>query len=101
MSTARIASGRTLPGSTAWQVYTANGIYVDVDTSAAHLTGSPVYVTSIGGLERHWSTIGATSIYQSSPTTFRVYVRWVDNSPINPATAHAYGWHINWIAMEP
>jgi hypothetical protein len=100
----RIAAGRTPPGTTDWQVYLANsiynGIYLDVDTSAAHFTGTPVYVTSIGGNSSHWSTTGATSIYNPSATSFRVYVRWVDGSPLTPATANANGWHINWIGTE-
>jgi hypothetical protein len=100
MATTRIASGRTTPGSTAWQVYVATGIVLDVDTSAAHLTGTPVYVTSIGGTSSQWSTTGATSIYQPTATGFRVYVKWSDNSPLTPAQANAFQWHINWIAME-
>jgi acetyl-CoA carboxylase carboxyltransferase component len=100
MATTRIASGRTVPGSTAWQVYASNGIFLDVNTTAAHLTGTPVYVTSIGGTSSHWATTGATSIYFATATGFRVYVRWVDNAPITPATANGFQWHINWIAME-
>lgn len=101
----RIASGRTPPGSTAWQQYVSsdgafNGVFVDVDTRAAKLTGAPVYVTSIGGRSHHWSTTGATSIYRPSATGFRVHVRWSDGNALNPATANSFEWHINWIATE-
>ena len=100
-----IASGRTTPGSTAWQQYVSsngafNGVFVDVDTRAGKLTGTPVYVTSIGGRSHHWSTTGATSIYRPSATGFRVHVRWSDGSALNPATANSLEWHINWIATE-
>ncbi len=100
MSTTRIASGRTTPGSTAWQVYSPTGIFLDVNTTAGKLTGTPVYVTSIGGNSSHWATTGATSIYSATATGFRVYVKWSDNNPLTPATANGFQWHINWIAME-
>jgi hypothetical protein len=100
-SKTRIASGRTMPGATAWQQYPGGaGIYVDVDTSAAQLTITPVYVTSLGGNSSHWATTGASSVYQATATGFRVYVRWDDGGPLTPATAHGFQWHINWIGME-
>ena len=95
-----IASGSTPSGTTNWQVYAANGIYLDVDTSAGGFRTTPVYVTSIGGNSSHWSTTGATSIYFATATGFRVYVRWVDYSPLTPAQANSLGWYINWIGME-
>jgi len=100
MATTRIASGRTTPGTTAWMVFNGMGIYVDVNTTSAMLTGMPVYVTSIGGNSSHWATTGATSIYQPTATGFRVYVRWVDYSALTPAQANSLQWHINWIAMD-
>jgi hypothetical protein len=101
MATTRIASGRTTPGSTAWQQYTGGaGVFVDINTTAAKLTGTPVYVTSIGGNSSHWATTGATSVYLATATGFRVYVRWADGAPLTPATANGFQWHINWIAME-
>jgi hypothetical protein len=106
MATQRIASGQTPPGSTAWQVYSPTGIYLDVNTTSGKFTSVPAYVTSIGGKTNHWATTGATSLYPTPPNTyptatgFRVYVRWVDGAPLTPATANSYGWHINWIGME-
>jgi hypothetical protein len=106
MATQRIASGQTPPGATAWQVYSPNGIFVDIDTTAGKFLSAPVYITSIGGKTRHWSTIGATSIYPTPPahfataTGFRVYLQWANRSSLTPHTANLYGWHINWIGME-
>ncbi len=103
MATHRIASGRTQPGATAWQQYNppANtGVFVDVDTSAGKFSATPVYTTSIGGRSSHWATTGATSIYSANPTGFRVYVRWANGSPLTPAEANGFEWHINWIGME-
>ncbi|MGB8190774.1 MAG: hypothetical protein WCF67_02590 [Chitinophagaceae bacterium] len=100
MTTQRIASGQTPQGRTAWQVYSANGIFLDVDTRSGKFSSAPVYLTSIGGTSSHWSTTGATSIYLPTATGFRIYVRWVDAASLTPATANAFGWHINWIGIE-
>jgi hypothetical protein len=96
----RIASGQTPPGATAWQVYSPTGILLDVDTRAGNFAAVPVYVASLGGSSSHWSTTGATSIYNAAPTGFRVYVRWADGSALTPAQANQLQWHINWIGME-
>lgn len=101
MATKKIASGRTPPDSTQWQQYPGGaGVFVDVDTSSAKFSGVPVYITSIGGNATHWATTGATSIYFPSTRGFRVFIRWSDGGTLNPATAHGYRWHINWIGME-
>jgi hypothetical protein len=95
-----IARGSTPLGNTAWQQYPGGeGIFVDVDTSSAGFTSTPIYVTSIGGTSSHWWTTGATSIYSPTPTGFRVYVRWSTGGSLTPELANQLGWHINWIAV--
>jgi hypothetical protein len=101
MSVIRIGSGSTPTGSTAWNVYTPTGIFLDVNTSAAGFGTTPLYFTSLGGNSSHWATVGATSVYTATPTGFRVYVRWVDYSPLTPAQANSLGWHINWLGIAP
>jgi len=96
----KIASGSTTPGSTNWQVYSANGVFLDVDTSAGKFTTTPKYITSIGGTSSHWATTGATSVYNATPTGFRVYVRFSDGSALTPATANSFQWHINWVGVH-
>ena len=97
----RTIAGRTKPGSTDWKQYrTGNGIYVDVDTTSGRFAGTPVYTTSIYGDSHHWATVGASSIYKASATMFRVYIRWVDGSPLTPETANNFKWHINWVGKE-
>ncbi|MEG4631273.1 hypothetical protein QUB56_16980 [Microcoleus sp. AR_TQ3_B6] len=100
MSNQRIASGNTPQGSTAWMLYSATGIYVDVNTSTGKFSSTPVYITSLGGTSNHWATTGATSIYSPTATGFRVYVKWSDSSPLTVAQANTNGWHINWIGIE-
>ena len=100
MATARIASGATSPG-VGWQQYPGGaGVFIDVDTSSGKFSTTPAYVTSLGGNSSHWATTGATSVYSPTATSFRVYVRWADGSPLTPANASALGWHIRWIGME-
>ena len=97
----KMGSGATVPGATNWQPYGNNsGVYVDVDTSGCGFTSTPRYFTSIGGRSRHWSTTGATSIYNPTPTKFRVYVRWANGGTLTPAAANGRKWHINWFAVE-
>ena len=96
----RIGRGQTPPGSTAWQVYSPNGVFVDVDTKAAGFTATPVYVACIGGNSSHWATTGGSSVYSASNVGFRIYVKWSDNSALVPATANANGWHILWIGIQ-
>ena len=97
--TVQVSRGSTPVGSTAWQQYPdGEGIFVDVNTSSAQFTTTPIYITSLGGTSAHWHTTGATSIYLPTPTGFRVYVRWANGGSLTPAFANQNGWHINWIA---
>jgi len=103
MTVAKIASGKTKPGATNWQV-NANGLLVDVDTSAAGFTRTPIYVTSIGGDKYHWGTTGASAVYNATEKGFRIAIRFEGDFTgvaITPETANEYKWHINWIAIEP
>jgi hypothetical protein len=92
----KFASGSTTPGATNWIRYSDNGIYLDIDVSAAGFTETPKYFTSIGGRSNHWTTQGATSIYNASPNGFRVYVY---KGGVTPKYANDRDWHINWLAV--
>jgi hypothetical protein len=96
--TVQIARGKTPVGNTAWRQYFVDGIFVDVDTSLAGFKTTPIYISSLGG-ESHWGIIGATSIYDPTPTGFRVYVRYATGGSLTPAEANQNRWHINWIAV--
>ena len=101
----KMASGSTTPGATNWQAYDESSIYVDVDTSAAGFTKTPVYVTSIGGDKHHWKTTGGSAVCQATVKGFRVYIRWdsisATGEALTPAGANGNKWHINWIGFEP
>jgi hypothetical protein len=99
---AKIGYGSTPIGNTKWIDYYFNGnqigIYVDVDTSSAGFTSTPIYITSLGGQAHHWRTVGASSIYEATPTSFRIYLQGLD--AITPQFANKNNWHIQWIGIE-
>lgn len=97
----KIVSGSTIPGATGWQPYQGgtSGIYVDVNTAAGGFTTTPPYVASLGCVSNCWFTTGGSSVYDATPTGFRVYVRNADGSAITPAFANSLQWHINWTAI--
>ncbi|MBN4002880.1 hypothetical protein [Nostoc sp. LPT] len=109
----KIFAGSTTLGTTNWQPYSNDlappgieaGIYVDVDTSEAGFTSTPKYVISLGGINSHWRVTGASSVYNSTPTSFRVYIRFSEVDIISlyptltPEFANGQQWHINWIAV--
>ncbi|WP_030679115.1 hypothetical protein [Streptomyces rimosus] len=102
MQNGKFLSGRTAPGE-GWQDYpdrNGNGVYIDVDTSEGGFTDTPAYIAALTGDDRMWMTTGGNTVYNATPTGFRVYVRRVDRQHIDPAYAAKNGWHIAWIAAE-
>ena len=92
----RIFIGNTSAGGTNWVQYSGDGVYVDIDTTAAGFSATPMYFTSLGGRTRHWTTTGGTSIYSPTKNSFRVYLF---KEGITAAEAKSNDWHINWIAI--
>jgi hypothetical protein len=96
----RLGIGKTPPGATAWQVYSTNGIFVVVDTTAAGFTKTPTYLTALGGISNHWAVVGHSSIYVPSATGFTIYMRWATDAALTPASANSMGWYIQWLGIE-
>ncbi len=94
----KLATGSTPAGSTNWVKYSANGIYVDVDTSSAGFSSTPQYITSLGGNSNHWTTTGASSIYNAAASGFRIYI-YKAGVDLTPEYANERNWHINWAAF--
>lgn len=90
-----LCAGRTEPG--VWQPDKDGVTHVDVDTRHCGLGGDPLYFTSLGGDASHWAARGATSIYRSSNTGFRVVVL----RPQAPELAERAAWYVNWMAQNP
>lgn len=100
---ARIAAGRTEPG-VGWQQDPATPhqlvIFIDVDTSAAGFTSTPVYVASLCGDGDVNELTGPGGIYRPTPTGFRVYVRRMDQTVVTPDQAQQHGWCVQWIGVH-
>ena len=102
---AKIASGKT--ASDSWVDYTdlREGIYIDVDTSAAKFKSTPVYTVALEGNGPMRLTCGLGSLYNVTPTGFRVYLTWAINLstlpyPLTSTYATEHNWHIKWIGVE-
>ncbi|MDD3565958.1 MAG: C1 family peptidase [Methanothrix sp.] len=100
MTKTLMAAGSTTPGATDWVQYGSNGLYLDVDTSSAGFTETPIYITSLGGTNI-WATTGATSIYVPTPTGFRIFVKFSNGAQITPDQANLWNWHIQWVGIIP
>lgn len=105
----KVASGRTSPQD--WVDYNGGpgGIYVDVDTSSAKFVTTPHYFVALHGASTQWRACGMNSIYNESPTGFRVYLAWADNdghspnAPLNPLRANFASvkkWYLKWTGIE-
>lgn len=101
----QIAQGVTSPND--WKDYNNQGIYIDVDTSACKFTQTPHYIVSLEGNSHHWAANGATSIYNATPTGFRIYLRWTDDNghygnynPLRIGLAQRYNWHLKWTGIQ-
>jgi hypothetical protein len=90
-------------GSGNWKEYDPTrpgvGIYIDINTNTG-FTGTPIYVTSLACKTNCWTTTGGAAVYNPTPNTIRVYVRYADGKPLYPADALRDGWTINWIATQ-
>ncbi|MFP2927545.1 S8 family peptidase, partial [Pyxidicoccus sp. 3LG] len=90
-----VCKGQTPQAASNWQVYGTDSVFLDVDTSGCGFTSTPLYFTSLGGHSGNWMASGATAIYASTATGFRVYIYMPG---VTPAVANAWGWYLNWSA---
>lgn len=77
------------------------GIIIDINMSGCGFTSPPYVFTSIKGTSSHWMTTGATSIYNLTSTSFRVYVHGYlyGGSGLNVSTANTYSYYLMWMAI--
>lgn len=92
----RIVVGQLDPKTTRWRQYTEGGISVDIDTSSAGFSSTPLYFTSLGGHTNNWLAQGVTSIYQPTERGFRVHISYPE---LTVAKAKEWGWYVSWIAV--
>jgi hypothetical protein len=97
-----VAAGSSPKDGSGWQTYPGGGpgaLFIDVNTSAAGFSRTPVYVTSLGGRTRHWELVGVSAVYQPTATGFRVHLRHLKDVPITRLDALDNSWHVNWHAI--
>jgi hypothetical protein len=96
-------SGSTGGTTPSWQSYTGPdgpGIYIDVpvQSTSPPLPYTPTYSPTLHGTQAQWVVTGVTSIYNATPTGFRIYLRRSDGGPLTPADAVNNDWSIVWTA---
>ena len=73
-------------------------MFVDVDMSECGFTKIPNVVTSVEGSSHHWMVSGASSVYSTTTTGFRVYLNNgaanLDKSQLDDKS-----WNIEWVAV--
>jgi hypothetical protein len=89
-------------GSTDWRTAPEAdylSLYVDVHTYASAPFGgsTPRYFTSVTGTGS-WRLKGGRNIFFASPTSFRMYVVYIDKVTAGKANMHK--WSVNWIACS-
>ena len=91
-----LCTGRTTPAE--FKQYEDGGVSVSVDLRPCDFDEAPVVLTSLGGIEGHAATRGATSVYRVTRDRFTVVIQ---KPGITVAQAAVWGWHINWQASPP
>ena len=96
---AKVCSGTTGRRVTDYQAY-GNNVYVDVDMTGCGFAKVPNVVISVEGSSSHWVAEGTSSVYNSTPTSFRVYLK-NESSGVARGNLNAEGiqWNIDWIAV--
>jgi len=94
----KVCAGSTGRTTTDWTNYSVDGIYYDVDISDCGFRTVPTVTTAIEGSSSHWVSLGTSSIYSTSPSAFRIYLK---NTYANPQEGFAekHKWNVEWIAV--
>ena len=96
---AKVCSGSTGRASTAFKDYSdGKNVYLDVDMSECGFAKIPNVVISVEGSSHHWNVLGSSSVYNTTPTTFRVYLN-NGNAGLNKSLLDDKKWNIEWIAV--
>jgi len=90
----KVCAGSTGRTTTDWVDYSSAGIYYDVDISDCGFKTVPTVTTAVEGSSSHWTSLGTSSIYNTSPSSFRIYL----SHPSAQSKAEAYKWNVEWIA---
>lgn len=90
----KVCAGSTGRTTTDWVNYSSDGIYYDVDISDCGFKTVPTVTTAVEGTSTHWVSLGTSSIYNTSPSSFRIYLKQASAQ----ANAESWKWNVEWIA---
>jgi len=94
----KVCAGSTGRTTTDWTDYSGNGVFYDVDISDCGFKTIPTVTTAVEGAGNHWNMFGTSSIYNTSPSAFRMYLLNIYTNPQGGA-AEKYKWNVEWIAV--
>jgi hypothetical protein len=93
----KVCAGTTGRTKTSWANYSGNhGIYTDVDISSCGFIKTPTVTTSVEGSSSHWVVSGTASVYNTSPTKFRIYLY---KKNLRAKQAKSWKYNVEWIAV--
>jgi len=94
----KVCAGTTGRDSTDWTYRDAHNINYVVDISDCNFVTIPTVTTSVEGRSWHYVTTGTASIYNTSPTSFKMYLK---NTDIDLAgeKPESFDWNVEWIAV--
>lgn len=80
----RVFAGAADASSLDWKKYSDNktAMFVEVDTTNAGFTKTPLYFVSIEG-SGSWSAQGVSAVYSRKKDSFRTYLKWSHSSKTN------------------
>jgi len=95
----KVCAGSTGRTTTDWVNYGgADGVYYDVDISDCGFQRIPTVTTAVEGSGSHWRSLGTSSIYNTSPSTFSIYLFNEHKDP-RGGVAEQLKWNVEWIAV--
>lgn len=101
-------AGSTELGSTEWREYDPErphlGVTTVIDISHCKFARTPIIVTSIHGYGYHWELTGTSAVYNATPTSFKVCVKFPTHERgiecrLSPEFANLKEWRVQWIAV--
>jgi len=96
----KVCAGSTGRENTDWYHWQSEEIYYDVDISDCGFITVPTVTTSIEGNANLVSVVGATNLWNTSPSSFRVILQHLSSSKnLQGGFAESRDWNIDWIAV--
>ncbi|KAJ6251290.1 hypothetical protein M0813_15196 [Anaeramoeba flamelloides] len=93
----KVFYGSTEKDNSNWTVHTqGTHVKIVVDLTSCNFVTKPTIVTSLGGNKFICSTMGSSSVYYATKSSFFVLVK---RSKINPNKVKQLKWHLNWVAI--